>query len=284
MSFNPLVTIITVSYNSESTIKRTIESVLNQNYNNIEYIIVDNLSTDKTLNIIKSYATKFKNKNFIYRWISEKDNGIYEAMNKGITNATGEIVGIINSDDWYAKDTIKTVVKKFSNKNTDIVYGDVNYIINFKNKTYYKVEHSKRNLKGLKNHMCIHHPTAFVRKDIYYKVGMFDINFKITGDWDFISRCYTKNLKFKYINEVLANFTYGGLSSNYTYNYIYERFKVRKKNYTLTFAILSFFKEYIILIKHIALKILIPKNTYLRLKEIQMQKLISNKFKIMNIR
>lgn len=130
MQKNIKVSIITVCFNSEKTIIDTLESVLNQSYENIEYIIIDGKSKDKTVDIIKRYENKFKEKKIEYKWISEKDSGIYEAMNKGINKSTGEVIGIINSDDWYEKNTVEKVMKEYKIKKFDMLYGNLRMIKN----------------------------------------------------------------------------------------------------------------------------------------------------------
>ena len=130
MNSSPKISIITVSFNSAKTIKETIESILIQDYNNIEYIIIDGGSSDETIDIVKSYGKK------ISYFISEKDNGIYDAMNKGIKAATGDIVGILNSDDFYPNSfVLSNVAKTFKKYNCDAVYGDLVYV---NKNAYYK--------------------------------------------------------------------------------------------------------------------------------------------------
>ena len=120
------ITIITVAYNSAKTIRDTIESVLSQTYNDFEYIIVDGNSKDNTIDIVKGYEDRFNNR---LRWISEPDKGLYDAMNKGISMATGDIIGIINSDDFYHRnDIFEQVVSAFSDKQVDAIYGDVHFV------------------------------------------------------------------------------------------------------------------------------------------------------------
>ena len=142
------ISIITVSYNSEKTISKTIESVYKQNYQDFEYIIIDGQSNDKTLDIIKQYKTIFKEKMI---WVSEKDKGIYDAMNKGLKMASGEVVGLLNSDDFYtSRDILSTIYENFSKeKNIDAIYGDVHYIDTNKSKRiirYYSSKFFKRSL------------------------------------------------------------------------------------------------------------------------------------------
>lgn len=203
---NEKVSIVTVCYNSENTIKDTIESVLNQTYTNIEYIIVDGLSNDTTVKIIKSYESKFLEKGIKYEWISERDNGIYDAMNKGIIKSTGDIVGIINSDDWYEKDAIEKVVIKYNQDNFDMVYGDLRII--GKNKNYIK----KAKLKKIISTRYWNHPTTFIKRKVYEK-NFYKLE-SINDDLDLMLKIRkNKNLKVVVINEILANFRLGGVSN-----------------------------------------------------------------------
>lgn len=203
---NEKVSIVTVCYNSENTIKDTIESVLNQTYTNIEYIIVDGLSNDTTVKIIKSYESKFLEKGIKYEWISERDNGIYDAMNKGIIKSTGDIVGIINSDDWYEKDAIEKVVIKYNQDNFDMVYGDLRII--GKNKNYIK----KAKLKKIISTRYWNHPTTFIKRKVYEK-NFYKLE-SINDDLDLMLKIRkNKDLKVVVINEILANFRLGGVSN-----------------------------------------------------------------------
>lgn len=197
------VSIITVCLNSEKTIEQTIQSVLNQTYRNIEYIIVDGQSTDKTLEIINKYQSQ------IAMCVSEQDKGLYDAMNKGISMATGDIIGIINSDDWYAPDAVKNVVQTFSKGEIDVVYGIM------------EIVHSDGHISKTQNgpleqmlyRMVIPHPTAFVRKEIYQEVGKFDLQYRVVADYDLFLRIYLHNCKIRQIPNVLAYFRNGGLST-----------------------------------------------------------------------
>ena len=196
----PLVSIITVVYNGEKFLEETIQSVISQTYENIEYIIIDGGSTDGTLDIIKRYEDK------IDYWISEKDKGIYDAMNKGIDVASGEIIGLINADDWYEKDTINTVIKNYSgDKNFDIFHGNLNYIN--KSEKIYKPNFSHR--KMLLQGMSLYHPTCFVKRSIYEE-EKFDVNYQLAADYKLIFSMMLKEKKFCYIDKVLANMRAGG--------------------------------------------------------------------------
>lgn len=222
----PLISIITVCYNSEKTIGGTIESILNQLYTNIEYILVDGSSKDKTLEIIKSYEESFRRKNIKYKWISEPDKGIYDAMNKGIEMASGELIGIINSDDWYELDALNIIVEQIKPE-VDLYYGNLKI---YKEDIFSHVQIASKNLEKLKKGMIVPHPTVFVRKKVYDIIGKFSLEFKIAADWDFLLRAYLNNLIFLKIDNNIANFRLGGESYIFNKKYILEKSKVRKKN------------------------------------------------------
>jgi len=197
------VSIITVVYNGAKTIEQTILSVLGQSYKNIEYIVIDGLSTDGTQEIVKKYQDS------IAYFVSEKDNGIYDAMNKGIQKATGEIVGIINSDDWYAENVIEEVVQYYEQNEVELVYGKVINI--YENGREYLI--GKKPIDYIWFQNVIHHPSVFIKKDIYEKFGIFDIKYTISSDYDLLLRFYSKKVRFGYMDEVIAYFRMGGISS-----------------------------------------------------------------------
>ncbi|MBP3602572.1 MAG: glycosyltransferase [Lachnospiraceae bacterium] len=199
---NVKVSIITVTFNVVNTIEQTINSVLNQTYDNIEYIMVDGMSTDGTWEKICKY------KNRISVLIHEKDNGLYDAMNKGIAQATGDIIGIVNGDDWYERDTLVTIVNNFQD-DTDIIYARMN-IIGYDGAVQMISLPDK--IDDIWYRM-IPHPTVFVRKCIYDKYGTFNLNYPIVADYEMIFRFYLAGVKFKYIDKVLTNFRRGGLTT-----------------------------------------------------------------------
>ena len=211
------VSIITVVYNNEDTIKDAIESVLNQTYKNIEYIIIDGVSTDGTVEVIKSYGDK------IDKFISEKDNGIYDAMNKGIKLASGDIVGILNSDDFYASnDIIEKVVKTLKEQKVDSVYGDLVYVNAKDTNKIVRYWKSKPYKKGLfKKGWHPAHPTFFVKKEIYDKYGIFNLDFKIAADYELMLRFLEKyQISSGYIPEVFVKMRIGGESNQSIKNII----------------------------------------------------------------
>lgn len=199
------VSIITPCYNSEKTIRRTIESVLYQSYVDIEYIIIDGNSTDNTVEIIKEYIPLFKGR-LIY--VSEKDKGIYDAMNKGIRMATGQIIGIINSDDYYELDTVQKVIDNMKDVPYQVIYGYCNYINKRGITKILKESHKELDRK------MIPHPTCFITREVYYKYGMFLDKMKIAADYELLLRLSKKkDIHFIQIKNIIANFYEGGISS-----------------------------------------------------------------------
>lgn len=212
------ITIITVCLNAEKTIEQTIKSVLNQEYSDLEYIIIDGNSSDSTIDIINKY------KHNIAHFISEEDSGLYDAMNKGISLASGDIIGILNADDWYEADTIKKVLEVFLHYDVDIVYGNIQVWEN---------EH----LIGTSPHVpideiwyrMIPHPAVFVKGNMYKKYGLFDISYNIVADYDLIYRFYRNGARFFYTDKVLTNFRKGGISDTKTYQCAYELYNISMK-------------------------------------------------------
>lgn len=220
---NPKISIITVSFNSAATISETIEHVLNQNYNNYEYLIVDGQSSDNTVKIAKSYAEDFAKKGVNYRIISEKDNGIYDAMNKGILLTDGEIVGIINSDDFYNDDALQKVATFYEKAKFDVMYADLRVF--GENKEFIK----KSALKKKFSTRHWNHPTTFVTRKVYNDVRYAGES--IYDDLNFMLTVRRKGYKICVLNEVLANFRLGGVSNKKEWKKCKERIKLRNKIY-----------------------------------------------------
>lgn len=210
MTANQKVSIITATFNSEEYLEETIQSILSQSYSNIEYIIIDGGSTDRTLSIVKKYAER------IDKIISEIDSGIYDAFNKGITLATGDIIYFLNSDDYLVdENVISRVVDAFNeNDQIDIVYGNV-LMLDPKNGCEYIAgsEVLKENLQNIIS--AYPHQGFFVKRRLFEHHGLFDMSYKICGDFDFLVKCFIEeNIKTIYINEKMAVFRLGGISSN----------------------------------------------------------------------
>ena len=201
------VSIITPCLNSEKTIRQTIESVLNQTYENIEYIIVDGGSTDGTLAVIWEYAPLFQGR---MKYVSEKDRGIYDAMNKGIRLSTGRLIGIINSDDWYEPEAVEHIMSEWNrSEKYQVIYGYCKVFENDRIKLIMKNRH-----EGLPRTM-ISHPTCFITRETYKDFGMFLLAFRILGDYELMIRLYnSRQVSFIQIKKILANYRMGGASDN----------------------------------------------------------------------
>ncbi len=204
------VTLLTVCYNSAKTIEHTIRSVVNQTYKNIEYIVIDGQSSDNTLEIVQKYSQ------YISRIVSEKDKGMYDACNKGIGMASGEIIGILNSDDVLAhRDVIKNVVEKMCQSGADALYGDLKYVAQddlTKTMRYWKSGGFKKR-KFLYGWMPPH-PTFYIKKDAYERFGSFNLNLKSAADYELMLRMLFKHrLKTCYLPEVMVLMREGGMSN-----------------------------------------------------------------------
>lgn len=199
------VSIITVCYNSQKTIRNTIESVLNQTYKNIEYIIIDGASTDNTLDIINEYLLLFGGRLTV---ISEPDKGIYDAMNKGIKYSTGELIGIINSDDFYEVDAVEKIVHEYKGERYIILYGMVRTIENDKEKSVLLYSHN------FLFERMIGHPGCFVSKNIYHEIADYNINHFSAADYEFMIKVYKSGLvTFAPVYSIISNYREGGIST-----------------------------------------------------------------------
>jgi len=205
---NLKISLITSCYNAEAHIGRCIESVIAQNCPNLEYIIIDGGSTDNTLSVIKKYES------YISRIVTEPDKGVYDAMNKGIQLATGEVVGTLNADDYFAaNDILKTIENIFITKNTDIVYGDLDYV-DF-NETIIRRWRTKAYIKGIFNWGWMPpHPTFYCKRSLFDKLGLYKLDYGTAADYELMLRfMHATNLNTFYINKVLIKMQLGGLSN-----------------------------------------------------------------------
>ena len=200
------ISILTPVYNAEKTVKKTIQSVVNQEIESeLEYIIVDGDSTDGSQEIINQYLEH------IDIFISEKDRSPYEAMNKGICQATGDIIGIINADDWYNDGALKIVEQVFNEKDdVSIVYSPID---NYFDRKYLNT-FIPGSLDKLVFKFTINHPSCFVKKSVYDKIGLFDLSYSIAADYDFILRAYLSGFKFHYIETSLASYSLNGITGS----------------------------------------------------------------------
>lgn len=208
------ISIITITYNSAKTLEDTLKSVAKQTYSEIEYIIVDGASKDNTVSIIKKYEPLFNGR---IKWISEPDKGLYDAMNKGICMATGDIVGILNSDDFFtSNDILQEVANAFiQNGKLDAIYGDVHFVHpNNLNKCvrYYSSKVFKRNL--MRMGFMPAHPSFYIRKECFNQYGLYKTNYKIAADFEFLLRVIYKNkICIKYLPIDMVTMRTGGAST-----------------------------------------------------------------------
>ena len=202
------ISIITICFNSEKTIFKTLESVKKQSFNNIEHIIIDGASNDKTLEICKEYPNSIK-------IISEQDNGVYDAFNKGLNIATGDVIGFLNADDtFYNENSIQDIVDAFSNNEADIVYGNLDYV-NEESKVI-RNWISRPYEKGLlKKAWKIAHPSFYCKKEVYDRLGGYNDSFKIAGDFELCLRFLEINqVPSFYLNKKLVKMLVGGISNS----------------------------------------------------------------------
>lgn len=222
-----LVSIITICYNSETVIRKTIESVLAQSYNNIEYLIVDGASKDKTVSVAEEYRELFQQKGYAYHIFSEPDKGIYDAMNKGIRKSTGELIGLINSGDWYEPDAVETAVSAFEKDNYDLFYADINLI---KENGRTMVKHSRMDRFPTSRHW--NHPTMFVTRVTYENLGLYRGE-GIHDDFEFFLRARRADKKITIVNKTIANFVTGGASNDKSFTKCKKRCLDRYRDYRL---------------------------------------------------
>lgn len=235
------VSIITPCYNSEKTIRRTLESVLHQTYDNYEYIIIDGKSADNTLEIIEEYRPLFGEKLTV---CSEPDNGIYDAMNKGICMATGDIIGIVNSDDYYSETAFENIVNEIPNDRYYILYGFMRCIASGCEDRIVIYNHQKL------EHQMITHPTCFISRELYRDLGMYSLEYRSSSDYEFMLRMfYNKKVCFKPVYKLISNFELGGMSS--TEVGVRETAKIR-----LRYGIISKIKYYEIIMRSVIHNIL----------------------------
>lgn len=201
----PLVSVVTVVYNGASHIEQAIASVLGQSYRNVEYIIVDGGSADGTLDIIRQHEDR------IDYWVSEPDGGIYNAMNKGLALARGELVGLLNADDFYAPDAVAKVVESFrENKAKGIYYGD-NYVLQDDLSLHYRSHASLRYWLG----MSICHQAMFVHRDAYQALGGYNEEYRFAADYDFLLRAAAAGVPLMYVPGYLVTYRNTGLTSRH---------------------------------------------------------------------
>ena len=222
------VSIITICYNRKKTIFQCIESVLNQNYPDIEYIVIDGNSTDGTKDIIQFYSGK------ISSYVSEPDKGMYDAINKGLKMATGEIVGLMHSDDeFYDHEVVSKIVAAFqASPSIDGVYGNGIYVSNDAQQKLVRDRiGGEFNFKNLKAGWLPLHPTVYLKKSLIEQWGYYNLNFKIASDTEFLLRyLFVKKINIAYLNTYVVKMRMGGLSTSYkrAFEVLYEDYRIYK--------------------------------------------------------
>lgn len=230
------ISIITVCYNSAATIDSTLGSVASQDYPDIEYIIVDGGSTDDTLDIIKRYQN-------VSILVSEPDKGIYDAMNKGIALASGEVIGTLNADDFYIDNTVLSdVAKTFENNTLDACFADLVYVDQNNTDKIARYWKSQQYQSGLfKKGWMPAHPTFLVRKRVYEKFGVFDLNFRIAADFELLFRLIEKNkIRTVYLPRVIIKMRLGGATNKNLKN-------IRIQNTEIIQILRAYYKDFSVL-------------------------------------
>lgn len=214
------ITVITVCYNSETTIERTIKSVIAQDYRNLEYIIIDGASTDKTLDIIEKYKKE------ITVCVSEPDNGLYDAMNKGLERSTGDVFAFLNSDDWYADNVLNRVNEYFENSNVDIVSGNI-YL--FSEGVSKELNFDRSNMEKMFFEVIYPHPALFAKRELYVKHGGFDTSYKLAADTDWVMNVCVNGAKVFCADDCFTYFSDGGLSFKKRYAGLKEQYQIARR-------------------------------------------------------
>lgn len=210
---NPLISIVTINYNNAEGLRKTIQSVLSQadvSLEKIEYIVVDGGSKDGSVEVIEEFEKQTDLPLKISKWVSEPDKGIYNAMNKGIRMATGELVGILNSGDWFNEDVLSKVLVWQKQYPKSILYGVENIYADG------EFSYVMGNSSSVLTHNVLPHESVFIPKKVYDEYGYYDESYKIAADYEAILRFYLKNVPFVYLNLIVTNFTLDGISATHS--------------------------------------------------------------------
>ncbi|WP_171901004.1 glycosyltransferase family 2 protein [Glaciecola punicea] len=225
---SPLITVITVVFNGESFLEKAILSVINQTYDNVEYVIIDGGSTDNTLNIIRKYE------HLIDYWVSEKDNGIYDAMNKGLQCSTGGYIGFLNSDDYMYSTSLESYANELSSFPADLYFSSVD-LVNEHEEYYARFQPIKHFFfANVLIRMPFAHQTVYLNKKVLKAEGGFNLNYKLSADFELVYRLLKKNYKTKNVNVVFGAFRDGGLSGDIYASLKDSKLVVRDKTNLIT--------------------------------------------------
>lgn len=233
-------TVVTVVFNAENVIKKTMESVLKQSYAPYEYIIIDGKSSDRTLEFVNEFSQKFEEKNIKFRVISEKDSGIYNAMNKGIGMAEGDFISFLNAGDWYEENALEIVNDFYNQEDFELTYGGLNYInpngtITKKFSRLDKFPISSRNWN---------HPSMLLKREIYQKYG-FDEHFRAYADFNLYLKLRKDGTKIRVMDKIIANFVADGVSTDTNMKKVMSRAREKYEAYrSNNYGIIYWFESY----------------------------------------
>lgn len=269
---HPLVTVITVVLNGADHLEQTIRSVLDQSYGNIEYIIIDGGSTDATLDIVRKYEDR------IDYWVSEPDRGIYDAMNKGIALACGELIGLLNADDYYVKEGVASAITEYLRHGMPGIYFGHTYLIQDDLGLRYPYLARTNHWKG----MGFFHPAMFSHRQVYHDIGKYDLTYRLAADYDFILRALDHDVGLFPINAFIVNYRNTGLSASNLADSLNEIRRINRKHFG--FLSLDHFKFLLIYVKSMLLILLQPlirrtagEETLLKLKYLYTRIFLSKK-------
>ena len=217
---DPSISIITVVYNGADYLETAMQSVLHQEYPELEYIIIDGGSTDGSLEIIKRYEDQ------LAYWVSEPDDGIYNAMNKGLAVARGDIIGLLNADDYYLDGALRKVADVYRRHGGELWYGKILKLRQVDGEDLF-IE-LEPDLQAMERRMSIFHPATFVHRTVYERIGTFDESFKLAADYEFLLRAYKSGCCFQYVDQPLSVYRYGGASSS-ALNLHWEGYRILRK-------------------------------------------------------
>lgn len=268
----PLLTIITVCYNAAQTIAETMQTVLEQTYPAIEYIVVDGGSTDETLSLIRSYESLFRQRNIHFSYVSEPDNGIYDAMNKGIRMAHGDWINFMNSGDgFYHKDVLSALFSHPVESDVQVVYGNIVLRMSFG-----MVEIRPKPIEYLRKKMAFCHQAAWVRTDCMQAMP-FDTSYRYAADYDFFYRYYQKGGKFKYVNLTIAYFeAEAGASSRNRLEVNREYARIHGVDQTMSWKIWFAFKSFRVRLKD-GLQTLLPQKYVNAIREKNYRRIVKHR-------
>lgn len=232
----PLFSIITVTYNSKDGLEKTIKSVKNQSCKEYEYIVIDGRSTDGTVNVIKKYEEG------IDYWVSEDDGGIYDAMNKGIENSSGQLLFFLNAGDTFYDKEVLQDVKDFYLKNNkpECLYGGINYINPFKGVEYEEIIKEKVTFSKIKKGKMIRHQSLFVDKSVFERVGDFNLSYGLGGDYEFECRVFLSNIEGIFFDRIITNFYGGGAGGD-----LFKSYKIKGRIIREKFGILYYLRYFL---------------------------------------